>query len=110
MCITKLNNKHLISQILSCIQQARSPLDAHNSDALSTVSDLMDILLQEDAFSATYSASSAVSESLTSGSQGNGTSGSQTGGLITTAGLQFFFCYSSFAITLCDNDSRFLLL
>ncbi|CAJ0943764.1 unnamed protein product [Ranitomeya imitator] len=49
--------------------------DGHTSDALSTGSDLMDILLQEDACSGTCSGSS--SESLTSGSNGNGTSGSQ---------------------------------
>lgn len=91
MCNTKLYDLHLAYQILPCIQQARSPADAHNSDALSTGSDLMDILLQEDALSATCSASSAASECLTCGSNGNGTSGSQTGGLITTAGLQLFW-------------------
>lgn len=49
---------------------------------MSTGSDLMDILLQEDACSGTCSGSSAASESLTSGSNGNGTSGSQTGGSV----------------------------
>lgn len=71
----------------------------------------MDILLQEDSSSATCSASSAVSESLTSGSHGNGTSGSQTGKFNTSAGLQFCFCYSSASVTVlfasphhCDID------
>nr|DBA25912.1 TPA: hypothetical protein GDO54_010239 [Pyxicephalus adspersus] len=70
--------------------KASSPADAHNSDALSTGSDLMDILLQEDASSATCSASSAVSESLTSGSNGNGTSGSQTGSSQTSRSSKYF--------------------
>ncbi|XP_040204950.1 period circadian protein homolog 2-like isoform X2 [Rana temporaria] len=70
--------------------QARSPADAHNSDALSTGSDLMDILLQEDALSATCSASSEASECLTSGSNGNGTSGSQTGSSQTSRSSKYF--------------------
>lgn len=81
---------HPSSVILSCIQHPALPADAYNIDALSTGSDFMDILLQEDTFSATCSVSSAVSESLTFGSHGNGTSGSQTGG------LHFGFCYSTF--------------
>ncbi|XP_044147294.1 period circadian protein homolog 2 isoform X2 [Bufo gargarizans] len=61
------------------IPQADFPSDEHTNDAVSTGSDLMDILLQENACSGTCSGSSAVSESLTSGSNENGTSGSQTG-------------------------------
>lgn len=70
--------------------QARSPADAHNSDALSIGSDLMDILLQEDALSAICSASSVASECLTSGSNGNGTSGSQTGSSQTSRSSKYF--------------------
>ncbi|XP_018423662.1 PREDICTED: period circadian protein homolog 2 [Nanorana parkeri] len=68
--------------------QSRSPADVHNSDALSTSSDFMDILLQEDASSATFSASSAMS--LTSGSHGNGTSGSHTGSSQTSHSSKYF--------------------
>ncbi|XP_068136657.1 period circadian protein homolog 2-like isoform X2 [Hyperolius riggenbachi] len=71
-------------------QQPGSPADAHYSDALSTGSDLMDILLQEDASSGTCSASSAASESLTSGSHVDGTSGSQTGSSQTSRSSKYF--------------------
>nr|XP_033814833.1 LOW QUALITY PROTEIN: period circadian protein homolog 2 [Geotrypetes seraphini] len=56
--------------------------DAQNSDAHSMSSDLLDILLQEDACSGTGSAASgtsAASESLASGSNGCGLSESRTG-------------------------------
>ncbi|XP_069831654.1 period circadian protein homolog 2 isoform X2 [Dendropsophus ebraccatus] len=72
------------------ISQTGFPTDGHNSDAVSTGSDLMDILLQEDACSGTCSGSSAVSESLTSGSNGNGTSGSQTGSSQTSHSSKYF--------------------
>ncbi|XP_071999430.1 period circadian protein homolog 2 [Engystomops pustulosus] len=72
------------------ILQADFPADGHTSDALSTGSDLMDLLLQEDACSGTCSGSSAVSESLTSGSNGNGTSGSQTGSSQTSHSSKYF--------------------
>lgn len=51
--------------------------DGHHSDANSTLSDLMDILLQEDSQSGT---GSATSGSLGSGSNGCGTSASGTSG------------------------------
>lgn len=59
-------------------------MDAQNSDAISVSSDLLDILLQEDACSGTGSASSgsgvsAAAESLGSGSNGCSLSGSRTG-------------------------------
>ncbi|XP_073437409.1 period circadian protein homolog 2-like isoform X2 [Dendrobates tinctorius] len=60
----------------------------HTSDALSTGSDLMDILLQDDVCSGMCSGSS--SESLTSGSNGNGTSGSQTGSSQTSHSSKYF--------------------
>ncbi|XP_075057777.1 period circadian protein homolog 2-like [Mixophyes fleayi] len=69
---------------------AGSPEDDHTSDAVSTGSDLMDLLLQEDASSGTCSISSAVSESLTSGFCGNGTSGSQTGSSQTSHSSKYF--------------------
>ncbi|KAG9494426.1 hypothetical protein GDO78_001992, partial [Eleutherodactylus coqui] len=72
------------------ISPAGFPTDGHTSDAVSTGSDLMDILLQEDACSGTCSGSSAVSESLTSGSNGNGTSGSQTGSSQTSHSSKYF--------------------
>ncbi|KAG8580534.1 hypothetical protein GDO81_007325 [Engystomops pustulosus] len=72
------------------ILQEDFPADGHTSDALSTGSDLMDLLLQEDACSGTCSGSSAVSESLTSGSNGNGTSGSQTGSSQTSHSSKYF--------------------
>ncbi|KAM9317040.1 period circadian protein homolog 2 [Gastrophryne carolinensis] len=62
----------------------------HNSDVLSTGSDLMDLLLQEDASSGTGSASSAISESVASGSNGNGTSGSQTESSQTSRSSKYF--------------------
>ncbi|XP_077147241.1 period circadian protein homolog 2-like isoform X1 [Ranitomeya variabilis] len=62
--------------------------DGHTSDALSTGSDLMDILLQEDACSGTCSGSS--SESLNSGSNANGASGSQTGSSQTSHSSKYF--------------------
>ncbi|KAM4043573.1 period circadian protein homolog 2 [Anomaloglossus baeobatrachus] len=66
------------------------PAGGHASDALSTSSDLMDILLQEDACSGMCSGSSGVSESLTSRSNGNGTSGSQTGSSQTSHSSKYF--------------------
>ncbi|XP_073530540.1 period circadian protein homolog 2 isoform X2 [Phyllobates terribilis] len=72
------------------VAQTEFPADGHTSDALSTGSDLMDILLQEDACSGTCWGSSAVSESLTSGSNRNGTSGSQTGSSRTSHSSKYF--------------------
>lgn len=66
------------------------PADGHASDAVSTGSDLMDFLLQEDACCGICSGSSAVSESLTSGSNGNGSSGSQTGSSQTSHSSKYF--------------------
>ncbi|XP_056420521.1 period circadian protein homolog 2 isoform X2 [Hyla sarda] len=72
------------------IAQAGFPINKHTSGAVSTGSDLMDILLQEDAYSGTCSGSSAVSEPLTSGSNGNGTSGSQAGSSQTCHSSKYF--------------------
>ncbi|XP_051855393.1 period circadian protein homolog 2 isoform X2 [Antechinus flavipes] len=72
-----------------------SPMDAHNSDALSLSSDLLEILLAEDGCSATGSASSgsgvsAASESLGSGSLGCGTSRTGTGSSETSHTSKYF--------------------
>ncbi|CAM5138946.1 unnamed protein product [Eretmochelys imbricata] len=72
-----------------------SPVGAQNSDALSTYSDLLHILLQEDACSGTGSASSgsgvsAAAESLGSGSNGCGMSGSRTGSSETSHTSKYF--------------------
>ncbi|XP_063771724.1 period circadian protein homolog 2-like isoform X2 [Pseudophryne corroboree] len=72
------------------ISEAESPADDHTSDAVSTGSDFMDLLLQEDASFGTCSVSSAVSESLTSGFRRNGTSGSQTGSSLTSHSSKYF--------------------
>uniref|UniRef100_A0A8C3SQF6 Period circadian protein homolog 2 n=1 Tax=Chelydra serpentina TaxID=8475 RepID=A0A8C3SQF6_CHESE len=66
-----------------------------NSDALSMSSDLLDILLQEDTYSGTGSASSgsgvsAAAESLGSGSNGCGMSGSRTGSSETSHTSKYF--------------------
>lgn len=66
-------------------------MDTQNSDAFSVSSDLLDILLQEDAYSGTGSASSgsgasAAAESLGSRSNGCGMSGSGTGNVIRAVG------------------------
>uniref|UniRef100_A0A8C3XR30 Period circadian protein homolog 2 n=1 Tax=Chelydra serpentina TaxID=8475 RepID=A0A8C3XR30_CHESE len=72
-----------------------SPMEAQNSDALSMSSDLLDILLQEDTYSGTGSASSgsgvsAAAESLGSGSNGCGMSGSRTGSSETSHTSKYF--------------------
>uniref|UniRef100_A0A8C8RJ48 Period circadian protein homolog 2 n=1 Tax=Pelusios castaneus TaxID=367368 RepID=A0A8C8RJ48_9SAUR len=72
-----------------------SPMEAQNSDALSVSSDLLDILLQEDACSGTGSASSgsgasAAAESLGSGSNSCVMSGSRTGGSETSHSSKYF--------------------
>ncbi|EMP33303.1 Period circadian protein like protein 2 [Chelonia mydas] len=72
-----------------------SPVGAQNSDALSMYSDLLHILLQEDACSGTGSASSgsgvsAAAESLGSGSNGCGMSGSRTGSSETSHTSKYF--------------------
>lgn len=63
-------------------------METQNSDAFSASSDLLDVLLQEDACSGTGSASSgsgiSAAESLQSGSNGCGTSGSRTGTSLLT--------------------------
>ncbi|XP_024077382.1 period circadian protein homolog 2 isoform X2 [Terrapene carolina triunguis] len=72
-----------------------SPVEAQNSDSLSMSSDLLDILLQEDTYSGTGSASSgsgvsAAAESLGSGSNGCGMSGSRTGSSETSHTSKYF--------------------
>ncbi|XP_074045777.1 period circadian protein homolog 2 isoform X2 [Macrotis lagotis] len=72
-----------------------SPMEPHNSDALSMSSDLLEILLAEDGCSATGSASSgsgvsAASESLGSGSLGCGTSRTGTGSSETSRTSKYF--------------------
>ncbi|XP_039343701.1 period circadian protein homolog 2 isoform X2 [Mauremys reevesii] len=72
-----------------------SPMEAQNSDALSMSSDLLDVLLQEDTYSGTGSASSgsgvsATAESLGSGSNGCGMSGSRTGSSETSHTSKYF--------------------
>ncbi|NP_001081098.1 period circadian regulator 2 L homeolog [Xenopus laevis] len=69
--------------------RAAPPADAQNSDAMSICSDLMDFL-REDTSSGTCSASSAISDSMTSGSHGNGASGSQTGSSLTSRSSKYF--------------------
>ncbi|XP_077205078.1 period circadian protein homolog 2 [Paroedura picta] len=74
---------------------AGSPMDAQNSDAFSVSSELLDILLQEDAYSGTGSASSgsgvsAAAESLGSGSNGSGMSGCGTGDSETSHTTKYF--------------------
>ncbi|XP_053895238.1 period circadian protein homolog 2 isoform X1 [Malaclemys terrapin pileata] len=72
-----------------------SPVEAQNSDSLSMSSDLLDILLQEDTYSGTGSASSgsgvsAAAESLGSGSNSCGMSGSRTGSSETSHTSKYF--------------------
>ncbi|XP_067395029.1 period circadian protein homolog 2 isoform X2 [Emydura macquarii macquarii] len=72
-----------------------SPMEAQNSDVLSVSSDLLDTLLQEDACSGTCSASSgsgvsAAAESLGSGSNVCGMSGSRTGSSETSHTSKYF--------------------
>ncbi|XP_069053464.1 period circadian protein homolog 2 isoform X3 [Lepisosteus oculatus] len=59
-------------------QPVGSPGDGPNSDAHSTSSDLLDILLQEDSRSGTGSATSGCGGSATSGSLGSGSNGCST--------------------------------
>ncbi|KAM6178457.1 period circadian protein homolog 2 [Rhynchocyon petersi] len=71
------------------------PSEAPHSDALSTSSDLLDLLLQEDLCSATGSAlsgsgASAASDSLGSGSLGCTASASRTGGSDTSHTSKYF--------------------
>uniref|UniRef100_A0A8C0GX29 Period circadian protein homolog 2 n=1 Tax=Chelonoidis abingdonii TaxID=106734 RepID=A0A8C0GX29_CHEAB len=75
-------------------RKGSSPV-TQNSDALSMSSDLLDILLQEDTYSGTGSASSgsgisAAAESLGSGSNGCGMSGSRTGSSETSHTSKYF--------------------
>ncbi|XP_063298406.1 period circadian protein homolog 2-like [Pelobates fuscus] len=70
--------------------RAESPADGQTSDAMSACSDLMDLLLHEDVSCGTCSASSAVSESVTSGSRGHETSRSQTGSSLTSHSSKYF--------------------
>nr|XP_020648834.1 period circadian protein homolog 2 isoform X2 [Pogona vitticeps] len=72
---------------------AESPMEAQNCDAFSVSSDVLDILLQEDASSGTGSASSrsgasAAAESLGSGS--NGCNMSRTGSSETSHSSKYF--------------------
>ncbi|XP_061492707.1 period circadian protein homolog 2 isoform X2 [Rhineura floridana] len=74
---------------------AGSPMEVQNSDAFSVSSDLLDILLQEDASSGTGSALSGSSvsvaaDSLGSGSNGFGMSGSRTGSSETSHTSKYF--------------------
>ncbi|XP_066476293.1 period circadian protein homolog 2 [Tiliqua scincoides] len=82
-----------------CDRKASSPaglpMEAQNSDAFSVSSDILDILLQEDARSGTGSASSgsggsAATESLGSGSNGCSLSGSGTGSSETSHTSKYF--------------------
>ncbi|XP_069053466.1 period circadian protein homolog 2 isoform X4 [Lepisosteus oculatus] len=61
-----------------CNTEVGSPGDGPNSDAHSTSSDLLDILLQEDSRSGTGSATSGCGGSATSGSLGSGSNGCST--------------------------------
>ncbi|KAM8953198.1 period circadian protein homolog 2-like [Pelodytes ibericus] len=70
---------------LVCSRLAEFPADAHTSGAMSPCSDLMDLLLHEDA-----SSSCAVSESMTSESRGHGTSESHTGSSLTSRSSKYF--------------------
>ncbi|XP_054426920.1 period circadian protein homolog 2 [Pteronotus mesoamericanus] len=81
------------------------PPDAQNSDALSTSSDLIDLLLREDLCSAEGSApsrsgASAASDSLGSSSLGCGASGSGTGSSNTSHTSKYFGSIDS------SEDSR----
>nr|XP_056706138.1 period circadian protein homolog 2 [Euleptes europaea] len=83
-----------------------SPMETQNSDAFSVSSDLLDILLQEDAYSGTGSASSgsgvsAVAESLGSASNGCGMSGSGTGDSETSHTSKYFESIDS-----SENNSK----
>lgn len=71
--------------IFSLFLKREEPTDAPNSDALSTSSGLLDLLLHEDLCSATGSAlsGSGASDSLGSSSLGCDTSGSGAGTLVT---------------------------
>lgn len=69
---------------LPCLNQGDNPSDSGNHDAQSTSSELLDLLLQEDARSGTGSNASGSGSgesggSLGSGSGSNGTSTSHTG-------------------------------
>ncbi|XP_053166982.1 period circadian protein homolog 2 isoform X2 [Hemicordylus capensis] len=84
-----------------------SPMEAQNSDAFSVSSDLLDILLQEDACSGTGSASSgsgisAAAESLGSGSNRCGMSGSGTGSSSETSNTSKYFG----SIDSSENNSK----
>ncbi|XP_018604369.2 period circadian protein homolog 2 isoform X1 [Scleropages formosus] len=83
------------------LQQVGSPDEGQQSDACSSSSDLMDILLQEDSRSAAGSATSgsATSGSLGSGSNGCGTSG--TGSSQTSNTSKYFGSIDS-----SENDHK----
>ncbi|XP_042313244.1 period circadian protein homolog 2 isoform X2 [Sceloporus undulatus] len=93
-CIT---SKPMISEDYNrkASSPVESPMEAQNCDAFSVSSDLLDILLQEDASSGTGSASSrsgvsAAAESLGSGSNGCDMSGSGTGSSETSNTSKYF--------------------
>ncbi|KAM4605133.1 period circadian protein homolog 2 isoform 2-T3 [Polymixia lowei] len=69
----RLSWDKVYSRLRSCDKEASSPGDGNNSDAISSSSDMLDILLQEDSRSGT---SSATSRSTGSGSNGCRTSAS----------------------------------
>lgn len=93
------------------------PPDAQNSDALSTSSDLLDLLLREDLCSAAGSARSRSGASTTSGSLGSGSLGcdvsrSGTGMLVAVGAPE---CWGSgrvlgqgFLVRLQDSHMRYL--
>ncbi|MBN3300653.1 PER2 protein, partial [Amia calva] len=81
-----------------CNTEAGSPGEGQNSDAHSTSSDLLDILLQEDSRSGT---GSATSGSLGSGSNGCGTSASGTGSSQTSNTSKYFGSIDS-----SENDHK----
>ncbi|ELW63543.1 Period circadian protein like protein 2 [Tupaia chinensis] len=83
------------SSVFSLSLQHEEPSDTQNSDALSTSSDLLNLLLNEDLCSATGSAlsgsgASATSDSLGSGSLGCGVAGSGAGSSDTSHTSKYF--------------------
>lgn len=74
----------LISSVLSpCLIQGDNPSDSGNHDAQSTSSELLDLLLQEDARSGTGSNASGSGSGESGGSLGSG-SGSGSNGTSTS--------------------------
>lgn len=91
MCLVDIICIHVgeVWLLIYCVLQGDNPSDSGNHDAQSTSSELLDLLLQEDARSGTGSNASG-SGSLGSGSGSNGTSTSHTGN--RQIRLQHIFC------------------